>query len=77
MTVRRALARLAQQEELNFLLTNRIPRRFLTRLMGRVSRIENPWFCAAGIALWRLFADLDLRDSRQTHFRSLHACFTR
>src|SRR5271165_7169619 len=58
------IARIAQQEDLNFLLTNRIPRRLLTRLMGRVSRIENPWVCSACIALWRLFTDLDLSDAK-------------
>jgi phosphatidylserine decarboxylase len=77
MTAREALARLVQQEDVNFLLTNRIPRRFLTRLMGRLSRIEQPWFCAIGIALWRLFTDLDLSESKQRRFRSLHDCFTR
>jgi phosphatidylserine decarboxylase len=31
----------------------------------------------ASIAVWRLFADLDLGDARLQSFRSLHACFTR
>ncbi len=68
---------MAQQEDLNFLLTNRIPRRLLTHLMGWVSRIEQPWVCAAGIALWRLFTDLDLTEAKHTRFKSLHECFTR
>jgi phosphatidylserine decarboxylase len=71
------IARIAQQEDINFLLTNRIPRRLLTRLMGRLSRIENQWVCSAGIALWRVFSDLDLSDSKQQRFKSLHECFTR
>jgi len=71
------IARIVQQEDLNFLLTNRIPRRLLTRLMGRVSRIENPWVCSACIALWRLFTDLDLTDAKLKRFKSLHECFTR
>jgi phosphatidylserine decarboxylase len=71
------IARIAQQEDLNFLLTNRIPRRLLTRLMGRVSRIENPWVCGACIALWRLFTDLDLREAKLKRFKSLQECFTR
>jgi phosphatidylserine decarboxylase len=75
--VRAALARILQQEQLNFLLTNRIPRRALTRLMGWFSRIEQPWVCAGSIAVWRLFTDLDLRDAQRTRFRSLHECFTR
>jgi len=69
--------RLVQQEDLNFLLTNRIPRRWLTLLVGRLSRIERPWFCAAAIALWRLFSDLDLSEAKKTRFKSLHECFTR
>ncbi|MFI4891322.1 MAG: archaetidylserine decarboxylase [Steroidobacterales bacterium] len=77
MTARSLLARLAQQQDINFLLTNRIPRRLLTRCMGWLSRIENPWVCKAGIALWRIFADLDLADAKHTEFRSLHDCFTR
>jgi phosphatidylserine decarboxylase len=31
----------------------------------------------ASIAVWRLFADLDLSDAREQSFASLHACFTR
>lgn len=77
MTARTALMRILQQEDLNFLLTNRIPRRWLTRVMGRLSRIEQPWFCAAAIWTWRLFSDLDLSEARTTRFKSLHECFTR
>jgi phosphatidylserine decarboxylase len=77
MTARSLIDRVVRQENVNFLLTNRIPRRSLTRLMGWVSRIERPWVCAAGIFLWRLFTDLDLGEAKQTHFRSLHECFTR
>ena len=65
------------QEDLNFLLTNRIPRIALTRWMGRFSQIRKPWVCRASIAVWRLFTDLDLHDAKQQHFSSLHACFTR
>jgi len=71
------LANLFLQEDINFLLTNRIPRRLATRFMGWFSKIENPAVCAASIALWRLFADLDLSDARKTSFKSLHDCFTR
>jgi len=42
-----------------------------------LSRIENPWFCAVCIALWRLFSDLDLSEAKQTRFKSLRECFTR
>jgi phosphatidylserine decarboxylase len=77
MKIRSQLARIVQQEDINFLLTNRIPRRFATRFLGWFSRIENPYVARASIALWRLFADLDLADSKLQAFDSLHACFTR
>jgi phosphatidylserine decarboxylase len=77
MTARAQLMRILQQEDINFLLTNRIPRRWLTQLVGRLSRIERPWFCAAAIAVWRLFSDLDLSEARTDRFKSLHDCFTR
>jgi len=69
--------RLVIQEDLNFLLTNRIPRQALTRLMGRLSKIRNPRVCKAFIAIWRLFTDLDLSDAKKQTFESLHDCFTR
>ena len=77
MTIRSTLATVFLQEDINFLLTNRIPRRLATRLIGWFSKIEHPLVCDVSIALWRLFADLDLSDARNDHFRSLHDCFTR
>lgn len=77
MTTRALIGRLVQQEDLNFLLTNRIPRRWLTLAMGWWSRIENPLVCRASIALWKLFSDLDLSEARESRFKSLHDCFTR
>ena len=77
MSLRSDLARIVQQEDINFLLTNRIPRRLATRFLGWFSKIENPVVARASIALWRLFADLDLSDARRKTFESLHACFTR
>jgi phosphatidylserine decarboxylase len=77
MTLRSVVARLAQQKDLNFLLTNRIPRRLLTRLAGWFSKIELPIVRDLSMATWKLFSDLDLSDARETHFRSMHACFTR
>ena len=65
------------QEDLNFLCTNRIPRVFVTRMMGRISRIESPLLTRVGIGLWRLFTDLDLSEAKDSRFRSLQACFTR
>jgi phosphatidylserine decarboxylase len=69
--------RLLLQEDLNFLLTNRIPRIAVTRFIGWFSRIENPWLCRMSIAVWRLFTDLDLSEAKKQHFSSLHDCFTR
>ncbi len=77
MTVKSLIAALTQQEDLNFLLTNRIPRAALTRFMGWFSKIENPLVRDASIGCWRLFSDLDLSEARKTHFKSLHDCFTR
>ena len=71
------LRRLFGQEDVNFLLTNRVPRIALTRLMGRVSRIRSRLFTRAAIAVWRLFTDLDLREAKQQRFDSIHDCFTR
>jgi phosphatidylserine decarboxylase len=64
-------------EELKFLLSNRIPRRLATRLMGWFSHIESPLLARVSIAIWRLLSDLDLTDARTDRFNSLHACFTR
>ena len=77
MTIRSAIARVCQQEDLNFLLTNRIPRRLLTRFMGWFSQIENPLVRELSIGLWALFSDLDLREAKKLRFRSMHDCFTR
>jgi phosphatidylserine decarboxylase len=77
MTVKSFIEALTQQEDLNFLLTNRIPRAALTRFMGLFSKIENPVVRDASIGCWRLFSDLDLSEAKKTHFTSLHDCFTR
>ncbi|MEA3150146.1 MAG: phosphatidylserine decarboxylase [Gammaproteobacteria bacterium] len=77
MTARTLIDRITQQEDINFLLTNRIPRRWLTLLVGRLSRVENRWVCAACIRLWRMFSDLDLSEAKSTRFDSLRDCFTR
>lgn len=72
------IARIFQQEDLNFLLTNRIPRRLATRLLGWLSRLESPFVVDASLRIWTLFApDLDLSEARTTHFRSLRECFIR
>lgn len=74
----RPIERLTPRERLNFLLTNRIPRRWANRLMARFSRVRNPFVVRASIAVWRLCgAQLDLHESRQQRFASLHELFTR
>ena len=77
MTLRTVLARLSENEAVNYWITNRIPRRTLTRLVGWVAKIENPFVRNISIGLWRLFSDLDLSEARTTQFRSLHDCFIR
>jgi phosphatidylserine decarboxylase len=77
MTVRSSLVQFFQQEDINFLLTNRVPRRLLTQFMGWFSRIEHPVVRKASMKIWTLFADLDLAEAKKTQFRSLHDCFIR
>src|SRR5215470_14272797 len=77
MTVRARVARICQQEDLNFLLTNRIPRRLATRFMGRFSQIEQPLVRDLSIAVWRFFSGLDLSEAKKSQFRSMHDCFIR
>jgi phosphatidylserine decarboxylase len=77
MTVQSGLLKVLQQEDLNFLLTNRIPRRLLTRFMGWFSRIEQPLVRDLSIGVWRFFSGLDLSEAKTTQFRSMHDCFTR
>lgn len=72
------ISRIAQQEDINFLLTNRLPRRLVTRFMGWFSRIKNPLIRNLSISVWKLFAnDLDLSEASKSKFDSLHDCFIR
>jgi len=77
MTAGAQLLRWLAQEDINFLLTNRVPRRLLTRFIGWFSRIEEPLIRDLSIGLWRLFSDLDLSEAKATQFRSMHDCFIR
>jgi phosphatidylserine decarboxylase len=77
MTLRSQILRLFAQEDLNFLLTNRIPRRWATQLVGWFSKIEQPLVRDLSIGLWGFFSDLDLSEAKKTHFRSMHDCFIR
>src|SRR5262249_32225 len=77
MTIRSLLARLSQQEGLNFLLTNRIPRRLVTRFIGWFSKIEQPLVRDLSIGVWRTFSDLDLSEAQKAQVKSMHDCFLR
>ena len=75
--LRSAIARIVEHEDLNFLLTNRIPRRWLTLFIGWFSKLENPFIRDSSLLIWRLFSGLDLSEAKKTRFKSVHDCFTR
>lgn len=77
MTIRAAIQKMSDVEWLNVLLTNRIPRRTLTRVVGWLAKVEQPFVRDFSIAVWRLFSDLDLGEAKKTQFKSLHDCFIR
>ena len=78
MSYSKPVSRLTFSQRLNFLLTNRLPRRALTLFMGRFSRIENRLVSRASIATWKLFVDdLRLHEASKASFDSMHDCFTR
>jgi len=77
MNFRSKLLQIVQQEDIQFLLTNRIPRRWVTQFMGWFSQIEQPLVRDLSLRIWQAFADLELEDSARTEFKSMHDCFTR
>ena len=77
MNLIRPLRDIAQNEDLNFLLTNRVPRIALTHFVGWWSRLRHPWVRDLSMAIWKLFSDLDLSEAREQRFASLHDCFIR
>jgi len=77
MNVRSFRKRLGALDRLNFVLTNRVPRALLTRLMGWFSQIRQPLVRDLSIALWQRLGDLDLRDAKKARFDSVNDCFTR
>ena len=77
MTISERLQKIFAQEDLNFLLTNRIPRLATTHLVGWFSQIKSPLLARMSITVWRWFSGLDLSESRQQRFESLHECFIR
>ncbi len=77
MSLRHYIQKILSQEDLNFLLTNRLPRRWLTQFMGRFSKIEHPWVRDLSIGVWKFFSALDLSEAKKSQFTSMHDCFTR
>jgi phosphatidylserine decarboxylase len=64
-------------EDLNFLITNRIPRALMTRFIGWYSRIRSPILARISIRIWKIFTPLDLSEAKSTRFESLRDCFIR
>jgi phosphatidylserine decarboxylase len=77
MTIHAAIVRFVQQEDLNFLLTNRIPRRLVTQFMGWFAKLEQPLVRDLSLLVWQFFAELELEDAKHTDFKSMHDCFIR
>ena len=72
------VSKLSWREQINFLLTNRIPRRWSTLFMGWFSQIESRLLCQASLYMWRLFArDMNLTEAKKDRFSSLHDVFIR
>lgn len=77
MTIQSTIVSIVQHEDLNFLLTNRIPRRLVTQFMGWFAKREEPLVRDLSLAVWQFFADLELEDAKTTDFKSMHDCFIR
>lgn len=75
--MRGPIMRFFLNEDINFLVTNRLPRRFATELVGRIARIEHPLIAKPSLGLWKFFAGVDLSDARTTRFKSLRDGFVR
>lgn len=77
MAIGHRFLRLLQQEDVNFLLTNRIPRHALTRFMGWFAKVEFPPVRAVSIATWRFFSGADLSEAEPQKYQSLREAFIR
>ena len=77
MTTDGLMAKLPFREDLNFLLTNRIPRRWATQFVGWLSKVENPIVRDVSIGIWKLFSSLDVSEAKKASFKSMHDCFVR
>ncbi|MCI0673332.1 MAG: archaetidylserine decarboxylase [Myxococcaceae bacterium] len=72
------LARLFLQEDLNFLVTNRIPRRYATLAMAWFSRLRSRRLTKLSLSVWSTFdGELDLSEAREQEFDSLQDVFVR
>src|SRR5262249_61747090 len=72
-----ALTRAFLQEDINFLITNRIPRRQATLLVGWFSRIRSRRLTRLSVGMWNLFDDLHLDEAKTREFVTLRDCFVR
>jgi phosphatidylserine decarboxylase len=77
MSISSVITRVATQEDVFFLLTNRIPRRLVTQFMGWFSQLEQPLIRDLSISVWRSFGELELEDAARSEFKSMHDLFTR
>lgn len=74
------LSHLSLSEKINFIATNRLPRKAASKLMGKLASIEQPTLAKAMVRVWQHFdSELDLSESDVdiNAFRSLKDCFTR
>src|SRR5215471_3019703 len=64
-TAQSFIGRICSMQSINFVLTNWIPRRSATRLMARLSRIEQPLVRDASMWVWQFFGgDLQLHEAK-------------
>ena len=78
MTVRGLISAFTQQEDLNFLLTNRIPRAAADPLHGLVQQDRAARWCATSRSPAGGCSPISIsREASKTEFKSLHDCFTR
>jgi phosphatidylserine decarboxylase len=77
MTISRTLRKILASEDINFLLTNRIPRQSLTHLMGKLSQIKSPILTKIALKFWSWFDKLDMSDATSDSYQSIHDFFVR
>ncbi|TZG27529.1 archaetidylserine decarboxylase [Sphingomonas montanisoli] len=77
MTIRDSLMKFLLQEDVNFLLTNRLPRRALTTAMGRLAKVETPIVAQPMMRAWRFFSGADLSEAAEPSYKSLRDAFVR